>query len=69
MSKGWIILVGIAFILGIPVGYYLYPHAPVDSVPSSVIQIITAAGTVILILKSLRDYFKELALEYGDLYR
>lgn len=69
MSKGWIILVGIAFILGIPVGYYLYPHAPVDSVPSSVIQVITAAGTVILILKSLRDYFKELALEYGDLYR
>ena len=69
LSKIWIVFVGIAFIFGIPVGYYLYPHAPVGTIPSSLIQYTPIVGMAIVILKIINDFRKENVLEFGDVHK
>lgn len=69
MSKLWIILVGVAFLFGIPVGYYLYPQAPVDTIPSLVFQYAPLVGTGILIFKTIKEYFRENVFDYGGIYK
>ena len=54
---------------GIPVGYYLYPVAPVGTIPSSLIQYTPIVGTVIVILKIINDFRKETVLEFGNIYK